>query len=162
MTREGWWVFIGVALVLSTTCGRCVAGAQRQPDDDVLQLSRALVSEIGYTATPESWEVLHVLEYRRAAMPALRHLTLAGVARRYCSELNGSSHTARARVTRSLRLADIPAPIVAQVRRWLGGERPAQSCRGATDWASPEYVRRHGMRAIRCGIDTTNAFVRRR
>lgn len=130
--------------------------------DDVLQLSRAIVSEVGPNPGLETWAILHVLQWRNENIPALRHLTLAGVATAYCSELNGRARTARAAATRRLRSEDIPDSIEADVRAWLGGHRPENPCEGATDWASPAFVRSQGLRPMTCSIETANAFVRRR
>ena len=139
---------------------RCPNSASADTSD-ALTLSRAIVSEAGYSPGDETWAILHVLEWRRLNVPALRGLTVAQVARRYCSELNGRARTERAERTRALTSADIPDEIEADVRAWLLGERPANICEGATDWASPAFVRAQGLRAMRCDEPTQNAFVRR-
>ena len=139
----------------------CVPKAEASFDSDALILSRAVVSEAGYSPGQETFALLHVLQYRRDNMPALQHLSLAQVAVRYCSELNGRARTARAAQTRRLTNRDIPDAIKRDVRSWLHGERPANICEGATDWASPAYVRAQGLRAIECDVPTQNAFVRR-
>jgi hypothetical protein len=139
----------------------CVPRAQASFDSDALILSRAIVSEAGFTPGRETHALLHVLQWRKENVPALRHMSLARIATLYCSELNGRARTARAARTRRLTSADIPDAIESDVRSWLHGERPANICEGATDWASPAYVRAQGLRAIECDVPTQNAFVRR-
>ncbi len=140
---------------------RCPALANASSDSEALTLSRAIVSEAGYSPGDETWALLHVLEWRRQNVPALRGMSLGRVASLYCSELNGRARTQRAAATRRLTSRDIPDTIERDVRRWLSGERPANPCRGATDWASPAHVRAQGLRAIECDVPTQNAFVRR-
>jgi hypothetical protein len=159
MTREGWWVFIGVALVLATTCGRCVAGAQRQPDDDVLQLSRFIVSEAGYRPGEESWAILHTLEWRRTHLPAFAGLDIVQMGMRYCSEFNGRSRSVRSGVSRHLRLQDIPVPVQNQVRDWVAGRRRESPCPGAQHWRSLRGVEARWQRfRIRCRVQVQNAY----
>lgn len=138
---------------------RCPQNAGAEPSD-ALTLSRAIVSEAGYSPGDETWAILHVLEWRRLNVPALRGLTVAQVARRYCSELNGRARTERAERTRALTSADIPDEIEADVRAWLGGERPANPCDGAVHWAARGFRRDWSSLRVRCDGRMQNEYFR--
>lgn len=164
MTREGWWVFIGVALVLATTCGRCVAGAQRQPDDDVLQLSRMVISEAGYHPGRETFAILHVLEWRRTHLPAFAGWDIVRMGRAYCSGFGGRRHTENPHVirARSLRAEQIPPDVRRDVQDFLAhaSERDTSSpCPGAVHWGARTALsarwRRH---VLACRVPTQNVY----
>lgn len=160
MTREGWWVFIGVALVLSTTCGRCVAGAQRQPDDDVLQLSRMVISEAGYHPGRETFAILHVLEWRRTHLPAFAGLSIVQMGMRYCSEFNGRSRSERARHSRQLSRRNVPPEVLRDVQAFVEHQQADRSnpCPGAVHWRDRHVPARWEPLRIRCSVPTQNVY----
>ncbi len=160
MTREGWWVFIGVALVLATTCGRCVAGAQRQPDDDVLQLSRMVISEAGYHPGRETFAILHVLEWRRTHLPAFAGWDIVRMGRAYCSGFGGRRHTENRHVRTAIALPRerIPRAIQEAVSLFLRGQAPASPCPGAVHWRDRHVPASWEPLRIRCSVPTQNVY----
>lgn len=154
--------FLALACVafaaIATECGTNRAAAE---DESALQLSRMVVSEIGYRPGAETFAMLHVLEWRRTHLAAFDGLSLTRMGALYCSDFHGPIRFERTRRMRTLTSADIPDDIERDVRRWLAGERPHNVCPNATDWATPEHVRAQGLEPMRCEIETANAFVRR-
>lgn len=160
MTREGCWVIVGVAMVLATTAGRCVAGAQ-QPDDRVLQLSRMVISEAGYSPGRETFAILNVLEWRRTHLPAFAGWDIVRMGRAYCSGFGGRRHTENphVRTARSLRIEQIPADIARDVSSFLAGSGPPSPCPSAVHWAARGLRRGawSGLR-VRCSVPVQNDY----
>lgn len=163
MTREGWWVFIGVALVLATTCGRCVAGAQRQPDDDVLQLSRMVISEAGYHPGRETFAILHVLEWRRTHLPAFAGWDIVRMGRAYCSGFGGRRHTENPHVlqAKALQWVRVPQQVREDVSRFLRNPEATEvrtPCRGAVHWRDQRVPAQWERLRVSCAVPTQNVY----
>lgn len=153
---------IGFSLALAVSHTECAGTAQASYEDDVLALSRMIVSEAGYSPGAETFAILHVLEWRRTHLPALVGLTLSQMGRAYCSGFGGLRHTRNPHVLQAQALPAhrIPTAIKADVRAFLEGRSEPSPCPGAVHWRDRRVPARWEPLRIRCNVPTQNVYFR--